>query len=235
MKSLNTVMYSLHSPLYLHESAVRWQQVCDWAKQEGRYQEFQKDEEIPSKNGWFHGIQRGIVRLNGRSINSIDSTAKQQVNFLGLVVKHQPFEVTRDRHTTMQAVAHVANTGVFWLRWDDLDMFPGFDRDVLNAFRYQNQRKTMLMNTLSQNHATDRLLGYLSLLMEEFGEVDGQSQQLPFVLTHHQLANAIGATRVTVTRLLGELRDRGAIKFSQGNRIVIPQTHASLPHLRLVE
>jgi hypothetical protein len=233
-------MYSLPSPTILLESAVRWQQVYSWAKKEGRCQEFQKDEEIPSKIGWLYGVHHGTVRITGRSIqspaqlsnNSIDSNSS---SFLGFAVKNQPFEITRERNTVLQAVAHVSNTTVFWLRWDDLDLFPGFDHDILHAFRHQNQRKTMLMNNLSQNHATDRLLGYISLLIEEFGQPEGECHLLPFAITHHQLANAIGATRVTVTRLLGEMKERGDIIFSHNNRIALPNPHNAFPHLRLVE
>jgi Crp-like helix-turn-helix domain len=227
-------MYSLQSPTLLLESAVRWQQVCNWAKQEGRYQEFQKDQQIPCKVGWLYGVHHGIVRITGESIDTTDGNPP---NCLGFAVKHQPFEITRDRHTIVHAVAHVAHTTVFWLRWDDLDIFPGFDRDILHAVRHQNQRKTMLMNNFSQNHATDRLFGYLSLLVDEFGELDADEsyRRLPFLLTHHQLASAIGATRVTVTRLLGELRDQGRIKIASNNRIAIPDSHNVFPHLRLVE
>jgi hypothetical protein len=228
-------MYSSHPPALQLESAVRWQQVCNWAKQEGRYQEFQKDREIPSKAGWLYGVHHGIVRITGKTIgNSPDAAA----SCLGFATKYQPFEINRDRHTSLQAVAHVSHTSVFWLRWDDLDLFPGFDRDILYALRHQNQLKTMLMNNLSQNHATDRLFGYLSLLVEEFGEpdTDERYRRLPFLLTHHQLASAIGATRVTVTRLLGELRDRGQIKIATNNGIALPaDTHNAFPHLRLVE
>ncbi|NLQ06947.1 winged helix-turn-helix domain-containing protein, partial [Cylindrospermopsis raciborskii LB2897] len=32
---------------------------------------------------------------------------------------------------------------------------------------------------------------------------------LPFPLTHAQIGSAIGSTRVTVTRLMGKLRQRG--------------------------
>lgn len=39
-------------------------------------------------------------------------------------------------------------------------------------------------------------------------------------LTHEQLADLVGATRETVTRVLGELRDRGALTLRRGRIIV---------------
>lgn len=58
----------------------------------------------------------------------------------------------------------------------------------------------------------DRLLGILALLAEQFGVPDGDGTLLDVRLTHADLAAAVGATRTTVTRLLGDLRHRGRIR-----------------------
>jgi CRP-like cAMP-binding protein len=44
-------------------------------------------------------------------------------------------------------------------------------------------------------------------------------------LTHQMLANAIGTTRVTITRLLGDLQSQGRISFDSDRHLVI---HANL-------
>jgi CRP-like cAMP-binding protein len=45
---------------------------------------------------------------------------------------------------------------------------------------------------------------------------------LPFPLTHAQIGSAIGSTRVTVTRLMGKLRQRGLIGIQGDNLIFLP-------------
>ena len=45
---------------------------------------------------------------------------------------------------------------------------------------------------------------------------------LPFPLTHAQIGSAIGSTRVTVTRLMGKLRQRGLILTQGDNLICLP-------------
>jgi CRP-like cAMP-binding protein len=45
---------------------------------------------------------------------------------------------------------------------------------------------------------------------------------LPFPLTHAQIGSAIGSTRVTVTRLMGKLRQRGLISTQGDNLICLP-------------
>ncbi|MCE7979550.1 MAG: Crp/Fnr family transcriptional regulator [Caldilinea sp. CFX5] len=57
----------------------------------------------------------------------------------------------------------------------------------------------------------ERLLGVLTLLAEQFGRPVPHGLLIDVRLTHAQLATAIGATRTTVTRLLGTLRQRGLL------------------------
>lgn len=40
-------------------------------------------------------------------------------------------------------------------------------------------------------------------------------------LTHQMLANAIGTTRVTITRLLGELQQQGKVSFDDERHLLL--------------
>jgi CRP-like cAMP-binding protein len=114
--------------------------------------------------------------------------------------------------------------------WHDLDNWPHFRREVLDAFRYQHQRKLLWLSILGQRRTIDRLLGFLTLLIEEHGEYytsgdreDGfKGYRLPWSLTHSQIGSAIGTTRVTVTRLMGKLRQQNLIYTQDDNFICIP-------------
>jgi CRP-like cAMP-binding protein len=99
---------------------------------------------------------------------------------------------------------------------------------VLDAFRYQHQRKLLWLSTLGQRRTIDRLLGFLTLLIEEFGEPCDEGYCLPWALTHAQIGSAIGSTRVTVTRLMGKLRQRGLIRSYGDNLLCIPADSAVL-------
>lgn len=66
-----------------------------------------------------------------------------------------------------------------------------------------------------------RLLGILELLGEQFGRATPRGLLVEVRITHSQLASAVGATRTTVTRLLGRLRRRGllfSVSSPQGER-----------------
>lgn len=201
---------------------LTWQRIADWAQEHYRCRTFVKDERIPSRPGLLYLVQRGAVRLTGNAQLSVDVSSDEDVAttplmaqdeeaFLGFVGPGQPFEIIAQSPFSLQSFAHVDQTTVIWLYWHDLDNWPHFRREVLEAFRHQHQRKLLWLSTLGQRRTIDRLIGFLTLLIEEFGEASQEGYYLPFPLTHAQIGSAIGSTRVTVTRLMGKLRQRGII------------------------
>lgn len=66
----------------------------------------------------------------------------------------------------------------------------------------------------------DRLRQLLLLIAQEFGQVETCGVRIPVRLTHHQLATAIGTTRVTVTRLLKDFKNEGWLQTQQRYLIV---------------
>jgi CRP-like cAMP-binding protein len=209
---------------------LTWQRIIDWAQEHYRYRTFSKDERIPARTGLLYLVQRGAIRLVGTaqvSVSNSKSASKlvqqpAEETFLGFVGAGQPFEIVAQSPFTLQAYSHVDQTSVVWMYWNDLDNWPHFRREVLDAFRHQHQRKLLWLSTLGQRRTIDRLLGFLTLLIEEFGEPCNNGYCLPFPLTHAQIGSAIGSTRVTVTRLMGKLRQRNLICTKGDNLICLP-------------
>lgn len=76
-----------------------------------------------------------------------------------------------------------------------------------------------------------RLIGVLELLAEQFGQPSAEGTLIDLRITHAQLAAAIGATRATVTRLLGPLRRRGVVSSvatPRGERMLLPNRQSGL-------
>ncbi|MEM9245170.1 MAG: Crp/Fnr family transcriptional regulator [Cyanobacteria bacterium P01_F01_bin.153] len=210
---------------------LTWQRVLDWAQEHYRCRTFAKDEKIPTRPGLIYLVERGAVRLVGTSSapsvaadpadgeDGSESDVELEEAFLGFVGAGQPFEIVAQSPFSLQSYAHVDRTSVLWMYWNDLENWPHFRREVLDAFRYQHQRKLLWLSTLGQRRTIDRLLGYLTLLVEEFGQPCDQGYCLPWPLTHAQIGSAIGSTRVTVTRLMGKLRKRNLI-CQQGDNLI---------------
>lgn len=211
---------------------LTWQRILDWAQEHYRYRTFSKDERIPARAGLLYLVQCGAIRLVGTAqVSASLSKAVSQLSyqtseeaFLGFVGAGQPFEIVVQSPFTLSAYAHVDQTSVVWMYWHDLDNWPHFRREVLDAFRYQHQRKLLWLSALGQRKTIDRLLGFLTLLIEEFGEPCQDGYCLPWTLTHAQIGSAIGSTRVTVTRLMGKLRQRGLISIQGESLICLPST-----------
>lgn len=214
---------------------LTWQRITDWAQEHYRCRTFSKDERIPARPGLLYLVQRGAVRLVGSAQVSATSSKKSlrrttEEAFLGFVGAGQPFELVAQSPFTLQAYAHADQTNVLWMYWHDLDNWPHFRREVLDAFRYQHQRKLLWLSTLGQRRTLDRLYGFITLLIEEYGEpylsdTDPEvvrGYRLPWALTHAQIGSAIGSTRVTVTRLMGKLRQKGLISTQDDNLICLP-------------
>jgi CRP-like cAMP-binding protein len=227
---------SVNSPV--SRPFLTWQLILDWAEEHYRCRTFSKDEKIPARSELLYLVQRGAVRLIGSS--QLHLTMSQaatpsthdvtEETFLGFVGAGQPFEIVAQSPFHLQAYAHVDQTSVLWMYWHDLENWPHFRREVLDAFRYQHQRKLLWLGTLGQRRTIDRLLGFLALLIEEYGEPCEISRKagtergyrLPWSLTHAQIGSAIGSTRVTVTRLMGKLRASGLIDTQGDHLICLP-------------
>ena len=202
-----------------------WQRIIDWAQEHYRARTFHKDERIPARPGLLYLVQSGVIRLAGvaKDTNSSQKALSEEgETFLGFISPGQPFEIVAQSPYALQAYAHIDNTSVIWLYWQDLENWPHFRWEVLEAFRAQHQRKLIWLSTLGQRQTIDRLLGFITLLIEEHGEAIEQGYYLPFLLTHAQIGSAIGSTRVTVTRLMGKLKQKGMILIVKDNLICLP-------------
>jgi Crp-like helix-turn-helix domain len=202
---------------------VTWQGIIDWAQTHYRDRIFNKDEKIPTRPGLLYLVYRGAVRLVGSAIASKsdnpESDAIEKV-FLGFVGAGQPLEIVAQSPFNLQVYAHVEDTTVIWMYWEELDNWPHLRREVLEIFRYQHQRKLLWLCILGQKRTTDRLIGFLKLLIQEYGEASDRGYYLPYPLTHAQIASAIGATRVTITRLMGKLRQQGIISIQEEENLI---------------
>ena len=224
-----------------------WSNIGDWAKNHYRDRVFAKDESIPVRQGLLYLVNTGVVRLVGSSKvlstpekKGISFSEKKNLaifagssemttsleetknSFLGFVGGGEPFEIVADTSLSIKAYAHEEDTRVTWLYWEDLDNWTNFRREIYEMLRYQHQRKLLWVSALGQRRTMDRLTSFLGLLIEEYGQPCHEGYFLPYTLTHAQISSSIGATRVTVTRLMGELKRQGYLKVLADNSICLP-------------
>ncbi len=86
------------------------------------------------------------------------------------------------------------------------------DIDVSLLRSRQVQQMETLLNILHCRRISERMLMFLGWLAEKYGEVSDRGCILDLRLTHQAIAEIIGSTRVTVTRLLTLFESEGKLK-----------------------
>ncbi|MEC4985107.1 MAG: global nitrogen regulator NtcA [Oscillatoria sp. PMC 1068.18] len=71
----------------------------------------------------------------------------------------------------------------------------------------------MMIETLAHRDMGSRLVSFLLILCRDFGVPTKEGIRIDLKLSHQAIAEAIGSTRVTVTRLLGDLRTENMISI----------------------
>ena len=76
------------------------------------------------------------------------------------------------------------------------------------------QTETMI-ETLTHRDMSSRLVSFLLVLCRDFGVPGEKGITIDLRLSHQAIAEAIGSTRVTITRLLGDLRNIGLLEVER--------------------
>lgn len=90
-------------------------------------------------------------------------------------------------------------------------------RHILLAHLHQMQE----LIRIRQGPIHQRLRQLLSWLQLKFSCPTEHGQLIQIRLTHQEIADTIGTTRVTVTRLMQNLEQKGEIRYSQRHHIVL--------------
>jgi CRP-like cAMP-binding protein len=83
------------------------------------------------------------------------------------------------------------------------------------------QQAEILITLLNKNQIEERLLRFLAFLAREFGKESPEGIRVDIRLTHQQIANIVGTTRTTVTRLLGGLKKASFLRKGKSKYLCI--------------
>ncbi len=87
-----------------------------------------------------------------------------------------------------------------------------------------------LLEIMHSSCTRERLYQFLLWLSQKFGQTIEQGKLIDLTLSHQDLAEILGCTRVTVTRLIGQLEHEGLIERDQ-RRFILLKSSAELPNL----
>ncbi|MEA5533918.1 Crp/Fnr family transcriptional regulator [Crocosphaera sp. XPORK-15E] len=181
----------------------------------GRLHFYDRGENIPLVSDGIWQVYRGITQLSQLSPHGEEI-------LLGWA---QPSTLFGLWLTQMESYQAKALSDVY-LKWYPVD-------EIQNSSQLSQMALTQLVRRMRQTEALlaiaglkrveDRLQQLLYLLKQELGEPVKEGTRLGVRLTHQNLASAIGTTRVTVTRLLGDFQRQGWLSFDGDRHIIIAE------------
>lgn len=174
---------------------------------------FAKGEEIPLVSQGVWQVCRGIVQLSTLCQNG------EEV-WLGWAEPSTFFGQWFSLLKIYQATA-LTDVQLTWFSLTEINASPRLAQIILPQVVRRMRQTEALLAIAGQRRVEDRLQYLLLLMKREIGQPVEEGTRLSVRLTHQNLANAIGTTRVTVTRLLSKLRSEGAITLDRDRHIII--------------
>ncbi len=190
---------------------------------EARYQSrglksFRRGQFIPLYEQDIWLVYRGVVQLS-----TLYPSGDEAI--LGLISPLMPFGEPLSFLQPYSAMA-LSDVDLMRLNWQEVLQSPEMMQCMFGQMKRRLQQSESLLAIAGYRRVEDRLVEFLALLKREISSpitLNGKSvNRITIRLTHQHFANAIGTTRVTITRLLGQLRDRGILDFDDTRHIILP-------------
>lgn len=172
---------------------------------------YEKGESVPMGRKGFWEVYRGVLQLSKFSSNG-DEMILAWLKSSKLLED----ELEVDNY-------QVKGLSPLYLRWysqEEVGNDSTLAYQVLQGTLHRMAQTQSLISIAAIKGVEERLIQLLKLLQKELGEPIPGGTRISTRFTHHNLATAIRTTRVTVTRLLGELQRQHIITLD-GDRCII--------------
>lgn len=164
-------------------------------------------------------VVRGMVKLGAVSIHGDEL-------LLGLAGPNEPFGDPLTNVEAYEAIT-LCDTDLLCLSCAEIEQSPHLAMALMQAVASRYRQAESLLALLGLRRVEERVRGFLELLAQEYGQPCATGLRLNLRLTHQELASTLSTTRVTVTRVIGLLRDEGWLSIDAQRHLVI--THLPRP------
>ena len=163
------------------------------------------------KSVWL--VVRGMVKLSAISVQGDEL-------LLGLAGPNEPFGDPLSNVEVYEATT-LCESDLLCLTCDEIAASPHLAMALLQGMGVRYRQSEAMLGLLGLRRIEDRVRGFLELLANDYGQPCDHGLRLNIKLTHQELASALSTTRVTVTRVLGSLKDEGWLQLDGQRRLVI--------------
>ena len=167
------------------------------------------------KSVWL--VVRGMVKLSAISVQGDEL-------LLGLAGPNEPFGDPLSNVEVYEATT-LCESDLLCLTCDEIAASPHLAMALLQGMGVRYRQSEAMLGLLGLRRIEDRVRGFLELLANDYGQPCDQGLRLNIKLTHQELASALSTTRITVTRVLGSLKNEGWLQLDGQRRLVIAHLH----------
>ncbi|MCP9792645.1 Crp/Fnr family transcriptional regulator [Vulcanococcus limneticus] len=158
-------------------------------------------------------VARGMVKLSCITEQGDDLV-------LGLAGPNEPFGAPLTNLDLYEATT-LCDSDLLCIPLDEVEETPHIARSLVTAMASRMRQSEALIALLGLRRVEERVRGFLELLAQEYGQPCEQGLRLNLRLTHQDIAAALSTTRVTVTRVLGMLREEGWLQLDGQRQLVV--------------
>lgn len=158
-------------------------------------------------------VARGMVKLSC-------ITEQGEDLLLGLAGPNEPFGEPLTNIDLYEATT-LCDSDLLCVSLEEVQATPHLAVTLVNAMASRMRQSEALIALLGLRRIEERVRGFLELLANDYGQPCEDGLRLSLRLTHQDIASALSTTRVTVTRVLGALKDEGWLQMDAQRQLVV--------------
>ena len=158
-------------------------------------------------------VVRGIVKLSCLNEQGDDV-------LLAIAGPNEPFGDPLT-HLDLFEATTLDHCDLLGLSIQDVNTTPHLSSNLMKAMMQRTRQSEALIALLGLRGVENRVKSFLELLAEDYGQPCDQGLKLNLRLTHQEIASAVSTTRVTVTKVLGQLKKSGWMQHDHQQKIIV--------------
>ena len=158
-------------------------------------------------------VVRGIVKLSCLNEQGDDV-------LLAIAGPNEPFGDPLT-HLDLFEATTLDHCDLLGLSIQDVNTTPHLSSNLMKAMMQRTRQSEALIALLGLRGVENRVKSFLELLAEDYGQPCDQGLKLNLRLTHQEIASAVSTTRVTVTKVLGQLKESGWMQHDHQQKIIV--------------
>jgi CRP-like cAMP-binding protein len=158
-------------------------------------------------------VVRGIVKLSCLNEQGDDV-------LLAIAGPNEPFGEPLT-HLDLFEATTLDHCDLLGLSIQDVNTTPHLSNNLMKAMMHRTRQSEALIALLNLRGVENRVKSFLELMAEDYGQPCDQGLKLNLRLTHQEIASAVSTTRVTITKVLGQLKESGWLQYDSKQKIIV--------------